>query len=93
MKQRRYRVESPEQLEELGPLIKEGSIDSILRTWRFYRGTGRGEIWDGAIFIRFTGDRHRDAAVTKEIRGSVDRCAGLHYNLALHWCQDHLKEA
>lgn len=92
MSAKRFHVFDPEQLKAIEAFITDGSIDNLYRIWNYYRSTGKGRIWNNAIFISFSGDRMRRANVVKVIQGDERTFANLKYNLALRWCQRNLRE-
>lgn len=92
MKAKWFQVAQPGQLKEIEPFITDGSAESIIRVWSFYQASGKGKIWNDAIFVTFSGGKKRKAALVKSIYGDVRAFASLKYNTALHWCQRNLRE-
>ena len=95
MAARKYHIETPDQLLQLAALTKSDHIiERMARVWgNAIRKNGKTR-WDNAIFAEFSGDRTRIARIIRDgADGRPVDCANLRYNLALMWCEKHLKEA
>lgn len=91
---KRFHIAKPDQLRELDEFVKKGNLKPMISVWTTTirkRGFSR---WDDAIYIGFSGDRNRIAEIFRiDAGGEVIRCASMHYNKALNWCEQHLQEA
>lgn len=94
MAAKRFHIATPEELRQLAAFVKEGKLDAMIRVWTVtVRRQGKSR-WDDAIYISFSSDRNRNAEVFRiAAGGEVIRCASMHYNKALNWCEQHLREA
>ena len=93
MAARKYALSEPEELEGLVPFVKEGRLASLVMVWRVARRRKGDMRWDGAFFVRFSGDSRRTAEVMRvKPGGEAVWCATLRYNLALSWCEARLRQ-
>lgn len=96
MATKRYHVTTPEALEALEQMANSGQ-DTFMLTVSVWMATQRRKgktRWDNAIFAEFCGTRKKIAEVTRlAADGSVELIGTLRYNIALHWCKEHLPEA
>lgn len=94
MAAKRFHIATPEELRQLAAFVKEGKLDATIRVWTVtIRKQGKCP-WDDTIYIGFSGDRNRNAEIFRiAAGGEVIRCASMHYNKALNWCEQHLQEA
>lgn len=95
MAAKRFHIATPEQLTELAGLAKERqkTITNTARVWAAnVRKDGKSN-WDSAIYAVFSGDRTRNAEVVRFDGHTMPAyCGTLRYNLALNWCEQHLRE-
>ncbi len=94
MAAKRFHIATPEELRQLAVFVKEGKLGPMISVWTTtVRRQGKSR-WDDAIYIGFSGDRNRIAEVFRiTAGGEVIRSASMHYNKALNWCEQHLREA
>lgn len=93
MAAKRFHVARPTELRALTEFVKEGKLSSMASVWTaMARRTGETR-WDNAIYVGFSGDRHKDAEVVRiNAEGELVYCATLRYNLALRWCEQNLRQ-
>ena len=93
MTTRNYRVETPEQLKALNAFCKDGwSVKNLATVWSVTRRRSGKSTMDAAIYVSFSGDTCGRTATVSRISGENELIneAVLHYNKALHYCQDNL---
>lgn len=93
--QRQYRIDSPDQLEEIisKELVKCGaiSIRNIAQVWNSTRKQKGATNWDGKIFVRFYSINrmlHAEVCRVHHRTGGILMCAELKYRAALKWCEE-----
>lgn len=90
---KKYRIESPEQLESLAPFVKTGGVTAPAKVWRTekVRKNGGPTNWDGHVTVEFCRQKNVNQA-----RVYVEKPAGpyvfaqLKYNTAVRWCKENL---
>ncbi len=95
MAAKRFLIERPDQLRTLSYYSKEqpSRLDSLISVWAATRRRSGKTPWDGAIFAGFSGDVHKAAAVVRiTVENELVMCAPLKYNIALNWCERHLRQ-
>ncbi len=90
---KRFVFDTPEQLKDIGGLVKEGNILNVVRIWRVAKMKSATTAWDGKIGISFyTEGRERCASVFRlSVGGELKEMAKLKYAPALNWCREHLR--
>lgn len=90
---KKYRIESPEQLESLAPFVKTGGVTAPAKVWRTEKVRKNGPTnWDGHVAVEFCRQDNKNRA-----RVYVEKPAGpyvfaqLKYQLAVRWCKEHLE--
>ena len=90
----RYLIETPEQLREIEPFCKTGTVTNTATAWSAMRRHDGGKSrWDGTVEAVFTTDAGARMARVARIGVSGERItvAFIKYNPALKWCREHLK--
>ncbi|MDD3881924.1 MAG: hypothetical protein PHI27_06700 [Eubacteriales bacterium] len=90
-----YRVDTPEQLKEMEPFCKEGSVLNVATVWSATRRRRGGTCpWDGNIMISFyeKDGKTRAEAFRIDTEGEVMPFARLKIVSALKWCKESLVE-
>lgn len=85
-----FRVATPEQLKALAGLTIQGNAMNTAKVWSASRRRTGTSPLDGSIFVRFSGDRMRDAVILRNTGDEMKELAWLKYNTALHFCQRNL---
>ena len=89
--EKRYHIETPEQLRAVGEFAKEGDVKQVAAVWSAAKRKKDGKVpWDKAIHALFTGGRFRKAKIIREKGECPVTLAVLKYNLALKWCDQNL---
>ena len=91
----RFHIAKPDQLQSLVPMVKDNpaSVARVARIWKAAKEK-RGETrWDTGVYVGFSGDRAREAVLFRVATGDELVTFGtLKYNLALRWCERHLRQ-
>ena len=94
MAAKRFHVAKPDQLQTLVKYAKTNAA-TVARTARIWKAAKdkHGETrWDTGIYAGFSGDRAREAVLFRVTNGDEMMVfATLKYNLALVWCEQHLR--
>lgn len=85
-----FKVATPEQLKTLAGLTIQGNAMNTARVWSASRRRMGTSPLDGSIFVRFSGDKLRDAVILRNTGDEMKELAWLKYNTALHYCQQNL---
>lgn len=92
MAAKRFHIAAPEQLRGLSAFVKDGKLDTLASVWAAMKRRNGPTRWDDRIYVGFSGDQSRTAEVVRVgTNDDVVRCATLKYNLALKWCEQHLR--
>lgn len=92
MAAKRFHVSKPDELRALCEFVKEGKLSNMVSVWTATARKNGATRWDDAIYVGFSGDRQRVAEVVRfSATGELVYCATLRYNLALNWCEQHLR--
>lgn len=92
MAAKRFHVSKPDELRALCAFVKEGKLDNMVSVWTATARKNGTTRWDNAIYVGFSGDRQKNAEVVRfAADGELVYCATLRYNLALNWCEQHLR--
>lgn len=95
MSAKRFHVARPDQLQSLVKYAKTNA-PTMARTARIWKNAKdrKGETrWDKCVYACFSGDRAREASVFRIATGDELVVVGeLKYNLALNWCEQHLRQ-
>ena len=81
MAAKRFHIARPDQLQSLVKYTKDNAC-SVARTARIWEAAKRrkGETrWDNGVYAGFSGDK-------------LVQFGTLKYNLALNWCEQHLRQ-
>lgn len=92
---KRFHIANPEQLQTLVQFAKAdaSTIARMARIWRAAKDKHEHTHWDHGIYIYFSGDRKREAAIARLAAGDELVIVGkMKYNLALNWCEQHLRQ-
>lgn len=95
MAAKRFHIATPEDLKALAQFDKEAPsrLDRLIRVWTANKRRLGKTRWDNAFFCVFSGDRMRIAEIERiTSENELEYCASLRYNLALNWCEQHLRE-
>ena len=93
MAAKRFHVARPDQLQCLVKYAKTNA-PSVARTARIWKNAKekKGDTrWDTGIYACFSGDLDREAALFRYCDGDMVEFGKLKYNLALAWCEQHLR--
>lgn len=95
MATKRFHVARPDQLQSLVKYAKTNA-PTMARTARIWKSAKdrKGETrWDRGVYVGFFGDRKR-LAVLFRVTGDDElvEFATFKYNLALNWCEQHLRQ-
>lgn len=89
---KKFKIESPEQLESLSPFVKTGGVKAPAKVWRTEKVRKNGPTnWDGHVVAEFR--RHQgknEAMVYVEKPTGPFVFAQLKYNTAVRWCKENL---
>lgn len=93
MAAKRFHIATPEQMKALCEFVKDGNLSRTASVWSAtHRREGKTR-WDQAIYACFSGDRSKEAEVVRlGSNEEIVHCARLKYNLALSWCESHLRQ-
>jgi len=94
MAAKRFHVARPDQLQSLVKYAKSNAptIARTARIWKIAKDRKGETRWDTGVYVSFSGDRTREAAVFRITAGDELVIVGeLKYNLALNWCEQHLR--
>ena len=92
---KRFHIATPEQLQTLVQFAKAdaSTIARMARIWRAAKDKHERTPWDRGIYSYFSGDRQREAAIARLAAGDELVIVGkMKYNLALNWCEKHLRQ-
>ena len=95
MAAKHYHIATPEQLQSLVPLAKNNAptVARVARIWKAAREKKGETRWDQEVYAGFSGDQQRTALIFRfEANGSFLEVAALHYNKALRWCEQNLRQ-
>lgn len=95
MAAKRFHVARPDQLQSLVKYAKSNAptIARTARIWKIAKDRKGETRWDTGVYVSFSGDRTREAAVFRITAGDELVIVGeLKYNLALNWCEQHLRQ-
>ena len=94
MADKQYIFKNPEQIKEIGQLVKHGNVQSVARVWSVQKRKNGTTIWDGKIGVVFrTSGKERNAEVFRiDTEGKLLTLAWLKYAPALAWCREHAEE-
>ena len=90
-----YHVDNPEHLRDIEEyaIEKPSGITRHISIWTTARKKKPVTRWDKAFYISFSGCKIREAFLFRiDAFGNIVRICELRYNLALHYCQDHLQQ-
>ena len=90
---KRFHVANPGQLKALVPFAKTNapSLEKMVRIWYAAQRKGKNR-WDNAIYVGFSGDRHREAGIVRiGANNELVTCATLMYNKALGYCECNMR--
>lgn len=96
MATRVFHIDEPEKLTELDKLTKEtpSGLNNVIRVWQANRRKQGKTAWDNCFYAVFSGTRERDAYVLRLNAKQLPACRyPIRYNKALHYCEEHLREA
>lgn len=90
-----YIFRSPDQLNKITLLCKDGSfskIANVAKVWSVNMRQKEKTPWDGKIGVHFCSDGgERNAYVFRYSTNNEKQVLGwLKYNAALKWCEEHL---
>lgn len=93
---KRFLFETPEQLKEVAGLCLDGSaakVMNVARMWSAERRKKQHTPWDGKIGASFYTEEHKRCACVFRLSTGDGLCVmgWLKYNLALRWCETHLR--
>lgn len=94
MSAKRFHVARPDQLQSLVKFAKNNAptIARTARIWKIAKDKNGTTRWDTGVYISFSGDRAREAVIFRVANADEPVEVGtLKYNLALNWCEVHLK--
>jgi hypothetical protein len=88
-----YKVETPEQLREMEPFCRSGTVTNTATVWSAMRRHDGGKSrWDGKVEVVFSAEA--GARVARVVRtnaaGEKITVAWIQYAQALTWCKEHL---
>ena len=95
MAAKRFHIASPEELASLAEFAKSGddTIRRMVSVWTAARRRKGDTRWDKAIYAGFCGTRQRVAEVLRfTADDEIAYVGSLHYNKALNWCEQHLRQ-
>ena len=94
MSAKRFHVARPDQLQSLVKYAKNNAptIARTARIWKIAKDKNGTTRWDTGVYVSFSGDMAREAVVFRAANGDEPVEVGtLKYNIALNWCEEHLK--
>lgn len=95
MAAKRFHVAKPDQLQCLVPMVKDrpASVARVARIWKHAKEKKGETRWDTGVYAAFSGDRTREAALFRVTCGDeLVEISTLKYNMALAWCEQHLRQ-
>lgn len=95
MSAKRFHVAKPYQLQSLVPMVKDSpaSVARVARIWKIAKEKKGATRWDTGVYVGFSGDRAREAVLFRVSAGDeLVQFGTLKYNLALNWCEQHLRQ-
>ena len=91
----RFHVAKPDQLQSLVKYARTNAttVSRMARIWKIAKEKKGDTRWDSGVYACFSGDRVREAAVYRvTAEHELIEVAALRYNLALNWCEQHLRQ-
>lgn len=95
MAAKRFHVAKPDQLQSLVKYAKDNAchMARVARIWKIAKDRKGDTRWDRCVYVSFSGDRTREATIFRVTAGDEPVEVGaLKYNLALNWCEQHLRQ-
>lgn len=96
MAARRFHVAKPDQLQAIVPLLKQNAplVARTVRIWKAAKDKYGETRWDSGVYIDFPEGSDQSAVLFRMIEDNETVVYGfLAYNMALRWCEQHLKPA
>lgn len=94
MAAKRFHIARPDQLQTLVKFAKTNAptIARTARIWKIAKDKHGTTRWDTGVYVGFSGDRAREAVIFRvSNRDELVEVGRLKYNLALNWCEQHLR--
>lgn len=90
-----FHIAKPDQLQCLVPMVKDNPphVARVARIWKIAKDKKSETRWDTCLYAGFSGDRAREAMLFRVSAGEeLVKFGTLKYNLALNWCEQHLRQ-
>ena len=94
MAAKRFHIARPDQLQTLVKFAKTNAptIARTARIWKIAKDKNGTTRWDTGVYAGFSGDSAREAVIFRVANGDeLVEVGTLKYNLALNWCEQHLR--
>lgn len=94
MSAKRFHVARPDELQTLVKFAKNNgpTIARAARIWRIVKDRKGETRWDTGVYVGFSGDRAREAALFRVSGDELVQLGTLKYNTALYWCEQNLRQ-
>ena len=93
MAAKRFHVARPDQLQTMVPFARTNgcTVARMARIWKIAKEKKGETRWDTGVYVGFSGDMTRKAALVRISGDELVEVADLKYNLALAWCERNLR--